>query len=227
MSNTLVAGLVATTLALLAQPANASISVMSYEMQDGANLHGAYYDNQYNGAHSAGGYLSGGTGDLTDGVLSADVSAGYGAWAPYVLWDGASPVLIFDLGAVYELSSMATYFKYYGQAAVYMPASMGLRFSDDGVHFGPAQLRSLTAAERNPGGDNSNAAFELLSSNASGRYIELTLNNGPENRWLALGEVVFDGVPGGTPLSVPEPGSASLALLALVGLGLARAKKSS
>jgi hypothetical protein len=60
-----------------------ALDVVSYSMPDGANAWGAYYDNKYNGS-SVGGFLSGGVGDLTDGVQTASVAAGYGAWAPYV-----------------------------------------------------------------------------------------------------------------------------------------------
>lgn len=198
--------------------AQAGIVVSSYSMPDGANLHGAYYDNLYNGSQSPAGFLSGGTGDLTDGVLSASVAAGYGAWAPYVMWDGQSPTITFDLGSIHTVSSVKAYFKYYPQAAVYMPGSVNLRFSSDGLNYGSTQLRSLSVSERVPGGNDSNGIFELLTSPGSGRFVELTLNNGPEGRWLALAEVVFDGTPG-VPASVPEPGSAGLLLVALAALG--------
>ncbi len=215
-------------LSLLGTAAQAHLTVVSYTMTDGADLHGAYYDNAYNGTRDANRWLSGGTGDLTDGVTSVSVAAGYGAWAPYVLWDGLSPVITFDLGGPFTLSSVTTYFKFYPQAAVYMPGSMSLRYSDDGLNFGAAQLRSLSDVERAPGGNDSDGVFELLSGAAQGRYVELTLNNGPENRWLALAEVQFDGTPGGTALDpnrVPEPASTALVLLALAALGRSRSSR--
>ncbi len=218
MSRPLFAAALAAVLGLPLVAQAAPLVVSSYAMQDGADLHGAYYDNLYNGTRSPSGYLSGGTGDLTDGVTSVSVAAGYGAWTPYVLWDGLSPVITFDLGAVYTFSTITAYFKFYPQAAVYMPGSLGLRFSDDGSNFGATQLRTLTAGERVPGGDNSDGIFELLTSADSGRYVELTLNNGPENRWLALAEVAFDGTPGALQHDTPEPGSLALALSALAGL---------
>lgn len=211
--------------AALALNAHAGLTPLTYNMVDGAPLHGAYYDNAYSGT-SAAGYLSGGRGDLTDGVTTASVVAGYGAWAPYVLWDGISPVVTFDFGSVHTLTSMLTYFKFYGSAAVYMPGSMGLRFSDDGLNYGATQLRTLSDAERT-GSDNTDGVFELLSGPVSGRYVELTLNNGPQNRWLALGEVVFEGTPGGTAQNaLPEPATVPLVALALVGLaGLRRSRR--
>ena len=134
-----------------------------------------------------------------------------------MLWDGISPTITFDLGAVYTYSSVMAYFKFYATAAVYMPGSIALRFSDDGSTFGATQVRTLTGAER-IGSDNTDGVFELLTSADSGRYVELTLNNGPENRWLALAEVTFDGTPGGVTQEAPEPGSVHLVGIALLGL---------
>lgn len=216
MSRYLIAGALAACLPICAQ---AGVVVSSYSMPDGADLHGAYFDNAYSGTRSASGMLSGGTGDLTDGVTTVSVAAGYGAWAPYVLWDGLSPVITFDLGASYNLSAITAHFKYYAQAAVFMPGSMDLRFSNDGSNFGATQSRLLSAVERNvAGGDNSDGVFELLTAPGSGRFVEITLNNGPENRWLALAEVSFEGTPGSSGNQVPEPGGLSLALSALAAL---------
>jgi len=196
----------------------APIAVAAYSMPDGAPYYGAYYDNAYNGNHN-GGFLSGGTGDLTNGELTASVAAGYGAWAPYVLWYSQSPVITFDLGAIYTVDGVITYFKYYPQAAVNIPGSVGVRFSSDGINFGPTQLRSLTPTEREPAaGNDADAIYQLLAAPGSGRYVELTLNNGPENAWLALSEVVFDGSLGAAS-TVPEPATAALILAALVAMG--------
>ena len=227
----ILAGFLAGVLAgALATAANASIVVDNYSMQDGALLHGAYFDNDYNGNHSASGFLSGGKGDLTNGVLSADVSAGYGAWAPYVLWDGFTPVITFDLGAVYTLSAVTSYFKYYPAAAVFMPDSIALRFSGDGVNFHASQLRLFSDVEQAPGGDNADGVEQLLAGTEVARFVELTLNNTLHNRWLALGEVVFEGSLGGVipgANNVPEPTGLALggvALLALFG-GLGRQRR--
>lgn len=210
----LAVGILAAATAAQAAP----VAVASYSMIDGAPLWGAYYDNLYTGSNN-GGFLSGGTGDLTDGVLSASVAAGYGAWAPYVLWYNLSPVITFDLGAVHTLDSVMAYFKYYPQAAVYIPESVGVRFSTDGVNFGASQLRSLAPAERYLAANDMNGIYQLLAAPGVGRYVELTLNNLPENAWIALSEVVFDGSLGGAS-NVPEPASVALMLAALGATGV-------
>ena len=202
----------------LAASANASITVASYSMPDGAAQY-YYCDNTYTGStcggYSNGGFLSGGTGDLTNGVLTASVAYGYNYWAPYVLWDGLSPVITFDLGATYNVNNITAYFKYFPSAAVYIPASVLLRFSNDGFSFGSDQLRTFASAESIPGGNDSDGIYQLLSTQANGRYVELTLNNGPANRWLALSEVTFDGAAAAT---VPVPAAAWLLGSGLLGL---------
>lgn len=195
-----------------ASAAASHLGVVAYSMPDGANLHGAYYDNSYSGTNS-GGFLSGGVGDLTDGVESASVSAGYGAWAPYVLWDGQSPVITFDLGVSSSVSEINTFFKYYPSAAVYIPESIGIRVSSNGTSFTSLNPRTFSETELAPGGNDANGIYQLLSTPATGRYFELTLNNQPNNRWLALSEVTFKG----SVAPVPEPETYAMLL---AGLGL-------
>jgi hypothetical protein len=212
------------TFSTLATSVHAGIVVSSYSMPDGADLHDAYFDNLYDGDIDSNRFLSGGTGELTDGVLTATVTAGYGAWAPYVLWDATSPKITFDLGGLYALTDVTAYFKYYPQAAVYIPASVSLRFSSDGVSFGSAQQRLFDNAERVPGGNDSDGIYQLLVGSVSAQFVELTLNNGPENRWLALSEVVFDGAPTAAMNNVPEPGTGALLFGAAIALGLLRTR---
>jgi len=215
----------ATATLFLAASVHAGIIVSSYSMPDGADLHGAYFDNLYTGTSDSNRYLSGGTGDLTDGVLTSSVVAGYGAWAPYVLWIGQSPKITFDLGGLYALTDVTAYFKYYPQAAVYIPGSVSLRFSSDGVNFGSAQQRLFDNTERVPGGNDSNGIYHLLGGSATAQFVELTLNNGPENYWLALSEVVFDGATATAANSVPEPGTGALLFGAAIALGLLRIRQ--
>jgi PEP-CTERM motif len=193
--------------ALVAPPL---IDVTSYSGTDGGPLgYYGYDDNSYNGQRSNG-LLSGGEGDLTDGIKNVMVGGGYERWSPYVMWDGASPVLTFDLGARHDVVSIRAYFNFYPNAAVYIPPAAQIRFSDDGVSFGAAQQRLVGAGEPSPGGNDSTPSYELLTGAGQGRYVELTLTT--PGRWIALSEVEFSGMPS----SVPEPGS-----WALLAAGLA------
>lgn len=187
--------------ALVAPP---TIDVVSYSGTDGGPLgYYGYDDNGYSGQRSNG-LLSGGEGDLTDGIKNVMVGGGYWNWSPYVMWDGTSPVLTFDLGTRHDVVSIRGYFNFYPGAAVYIPASAQIRFSDDGVQFGAVQQRLFDSSEGNPGGNDSTPSYELLTSAGQGRYVELTLTT--PGRWIALSEVEFSGMPS----SVPEPGSWAL-----------------
>jgi hypothetical protein len=179
-------------------------------MQDGPNNGYGYNDQSYSGGNVSG-WLSGGEGDLTNAAKGMQVGGGYHAWEPYVLWDGFSPVITFDLGANYAVSAIQAYFLYYPSAAVNIPTSANIRFSADGVNFGTSLLRTFSSAEQTPGGDDTPASYNLLASAGSGRYVEVTLTT--PGRWIALSEVEFYG----TAAAVPEPETYALML---VGLGL-------
>lgn len=225
----IISGIAAITLALgMLSGAHAlPITVQSYSMLDGPALFGAYNDNLYNGTN-VNGFLSGGVGDLTDGVLTALVAAGYGAWAPYVLWQ-ISPTITFDLGSLYDVSNVTSYFKYYPQAGVYIPSSVGLRISNDGINFTTIQSRIFSPAELVPGGNDANGIYQLLPSTVTARYIELTLSN--PSLWIALSEVTFNGTSGSlnpaVAVSEPESYAMMLAGLGLLGANTRRRKPGS
>jgi hypothetical protein len=202
------------------------LNVVSYSMKDGASQYGynwyGYNDNSYNKPRSSEGYLSGGLGDLTDGVESASTVLGYYNWTPYVLWDRETPVITFDLGATKSVSSINTYFKYFPVAAVYMPDSVGIRVSNDGTTYTDLSTFVISADQRVVGGNDTNREFQVLSAPVTGRYFELTLNNQIDGRWIALGEVTFKG--NVTPIPEPETYAMLVAGLGLIGAAVKRRK---
>jgi hypothetical protein len=198
--------------------AEASIPVQSYAMYDWSSVNSWdwYSDQTYSGDRNSG-WLSGGTGELTDGFVARGVGAGYSDWSPYVLWDGSSPVITFDLGERYRVDSVVASFLAYPNAAVYIPLSAMLRFSDDGLTFGSLITHVFTAAERALGNDVQ-ASYALLAAPVSGRFVELTLET--PDRWIALSEVTFAGM--AAPVPEPETYPLMLAGLGLVGFAARR-----
>ena len=157
-------------------------------------------DGAYNGWYNDNGN------DLNDGIKSASVVNGYGAWTPYVLWDGYSPTITFDLGQVRSVGSITGYFVTYPGAAVYLPKTATVSFSDDGVVFGAGTVKGLW--DDTPLVNDMPVELALLASPGQGRYVSVTLET--PGRWIALGEVTFQA-------PVPEP--EGWALLA-AGLGV-------
>lgn len=206
--------LLATLAAPAAQagPTFQTLAVSSYAMWDGPNNGYGYNDGSYNGSNQ-GGFLSGGTGDLSDGAYGMQVGAGYHAWAPYVLWYRSSPTITFDLGSVQTVDSVVGHFLAYPGAAVYMPALSAVRFSNDGLNWSPQLSQALSTPAF---GNDTPVALNLLAAAGSGRYVELSLTT--PGAWIALSEVVLS-----QQISpVPEPASGLLALLGLAGLRLMR-----
>lgn len=168
-----------------------ALPVSSYTLsQDGAN-NGWYNDNGN---------------DLNDGVHGVTVAGGYAAWSPYVLWDGYSPTVTFDLGQTRSVGSIIGHFITYPSAAVTLPLKATVRFSDDGVLFGADIVQGLW--DDTPLANDTPVELSLLASPGQGRFVSVTLQT--PGRWIALGEVTFQS-------AVPEP--EALALL-LAGLGI-------
>lgn len=197
--STLRFALVPTVMALSASVAHATASpvldvlpVSSYTM-DLPGAGGAYADSGN---------------ELIDGVMDVRVYGGYNLWDPYVLWDGASPTITFDLGVSRQVDAVQGHFLTYPNAAVYLPLAATFKFSDDGINYS-APVTYLTGyTDTIPLGNDQPVTLSLLGASGQGRYVAMKLTT--PGRWIALGEVQLLS-------AVPEPESLALAL---AGLGV-------
>ncbi len=167
--------------------------------------------------------LDGGT-ELINGDLPASTAYSDTQWVGFLEPSGNSvpqPLVVFDLGASYDLSSVAvTYLHSSTQAGgnITAPEDMLVSVSDDNVTF--SSPVSKVGSFDSSSGDAIREAVEDLTG-MTGRYVKLDFRNtlpnnaGEKNgEWTFLAEVTFDGT------MVPEPSSVILATLGLLGLAL-------
>lgn len=195
------ASLIVLTLVLAAPAHAAPIFATSYSMLNGETGSFSYWDESYSGAGSTlvdGSPLSGGLGDLTDGVIAsegwfaAESPAGAG---PYVGWTTITPVITFEFAPGTVIGSMTIYVDdSNGSGGVSTPS--GARIN------GGVIIPLADGASGDP------LSFTFTGLNVSGPLtLELFDGQGP---WIFVSEVTFDGE-----RIVPEP-----AALVLLGLAL-------
>lgn len=191
----------------LAAPALAvSVPVVSYAMPNGNGQASGgsfnYWDLAYNGAGSTnvdGAALSGGTGDLTDGVVAGDfwynVENGAGT-GPYVGWYSVAtlnPVLTFSFSGSPLITDIAIHIDNSRVGGVFAPAAILV----DGVS------QAFTAPAI---GSIGWVSFSGLNLSGNSHSIEFRQDGG----WVFVSEIAFES-------AVPEP--ASWAML-IAGFGL-------
>jgi PEP-CTERM motif len=211
-------GLLAVGLLVGLSPARAaSISPVSYDMNNG---HGQasggsfnYWDRSYTGLGATttdDAPLSGGKGDLTDGIAASDFwynvenNAGTG---PYVGWYSVvrrDPSILFNFADTPTISEVRVHLDNSGAGGVFQP----LAFLVNGQSWAFTPLA--------PGAIG---WITLTGAAVTGNALSLTLVHQPFSHWIFGSEVQFDGTPG---TSVPEPGTLALLGLGLAGLGLSR-----
>lgn len=178
----------------------------SYNMLNGNTGSYQYWDQIYSGAgcticdNSA---LSGGLGDLTDGVIAAanwfvtEAPAGNG---PYVGWT-IDPTITFHWNTAISLSELTFYLDdANGAGGVSAPRSIDV----DGVNYAVADPSGAAPF-----------AFTVSGLSFTGTDLLVTLHR--NNQWVFLSEVRFNDGTGGR---VPEPGSLALLAVALGALAL-------
>jgi len=193
---------------LVAAPSFAmQITPDSYDMLNGGTATYHYWDDTYNGSGSTTtNYtkLSGGLGDLTDGVIatthyfqSATPSPG-----PYVGW-ALSPTITFNFGDVYKFSSLTLFLDNVPNCGVYLPASVTVGTGATTTTYAVNSNQSVSMP----------TAITFSDLDLVGNSFTLTLNRLNNNGYIFLSEVEFDGTP------VPEPDTLLLVGPVLLILG--------
>jgi len=188
----------------------APISPVSYDMRngDGRASGGSfnYWDRNYNGTGATtidAAPLTGGLGDLTDGVVAGDLwfnlenAAGTG---PYVGWyklRGADPAVVFNFAGAPMVDQIEIHVDNSNFGGVF--AFTGVRI--DGTLYTPAVPA-----------DGTHGWVTLSGLGLTGSQHSIQFLHESFNSWIFISEVRFSGTPSG---SVPEP-----ATLCLLGLGL-------
>jgi hypothetical protein len=210
--------------ALMAVCASAApLAPSSYDMLNGNGVATGgsfnYWDLFYTGSGSTNvdnAPLSGGLGDLTDGVIAVanwnTVENGAGT-GPYVGWRFAfapNPVVTFRFPTAVFLDSITVYVDdSNGAGGVSPPASV-----DIGLEGGP-YTNFLTPDP--PGSAPTSYTFSGLG--LAGSAFDVRFNN--LNEWVFVSEVTFDGVIG----VIPEPSTLVLACGALAAAMILRRKR--
>lgn len=193
-------------LALSASVAQAApVSPVSYDMLNGETGSFTYFDDTYNGTVS-GRNLSGGTGDLTDGVIAQSNwnANGQTSSTPYVGWVNENPRITFVFDQVYEFNSATFYFDHSNQGGVDQPGAVAINGTSEAVPFQPGSAPFAFT-------------YDLTGQMTDTLVVDIT-RTGP---WVFLSEVTFDA----NVSPVPLPASALLLLSGVAGLGAMRRAK--
>ena len=120
--------------------------------------------------------LSGGLGQLTDGITSEIFYANLGNGAAYewVGWISAAPDITFDFGVPVHVDVASLWTDNSGIAGVGLFGVAHVYGSDDGVQFAPIANHTTSAEDL----ANDTARFIDLTVNADVRYLRLVLDDG-------------------------------------------------
>lgn len=201
----------------------ATLTIAKYSMLNGQSGFRTYHDDTYNGSGSPavdGSSLSGGTGDLTNGVLGTD-NIFDNDFLDWVGWYNIQPQITFDLGQIYAVDGIL--FRTANGSVVFNDVgvfgSANVSFSDDGTTFGGPSNWTTSAADRT--GDQSR--WVTIPVTAQARYVRVQLFDGVKvgedlKPWIFISEAQITGS------TVPEPATWML-LAAVVGLATKKGRR--
>lgn len=181
----------------------ATVTPTSYDMVNGGSGGYTYHDETYNGTGNTSvdyAQLSGGTGDLTDGVIAGN------NWPidnlKYVGWRNTNPSITFNFAQSYAFNSVTVYFDdSNGSGGVMPPASI-------------AALGQTLAIDDLASGTPYSVTMSLGGTTTDQIVLDITR----KNQWIMVSEVTFDA----EVAPVPVPASGLLMLAALGGLAARR-----
>lgn len=191
----------------------APVPPVSYDMPNGNTGSYNYWDDTYSGSgdrQSDNAALTGGTGDLTDGVIATQnwniVEPPRGPNGPYVGWSSLDPTITFFFDRAYRFSSVTFHFDdSNGAGGVAPPSSI--------------TVQSVTASiPDQPGGAPYSQTLDL-SGLGETDSLQATITR--SETWVFLSEVTFEA----DIAPVPVPAAGVLMLGALGGLAALRRRK--
>ena len=206
----------------------AVLPIASYSMQNGESGSQTYYDDTYGGPGSSGNpnvsgsFLSGGLGQLTNGLFAAPTDIFDDEW---VGWTSIQPTIVIDLGATYFANSVGVHASNWSPPFndVGAPGSFNRAYSLNGTTFTTLPDYPTTVADRS--GDD--PRWVDVPFGVTARYVRVQPFDGikqsgtgagpPAKPWIFLDEIRVDGV--------PEPATWTLLTVATIAV-LARWRNS-
>lgn len=159
---------------------------IAYDMLNGETGSYTYFDDTYDGQGDTGtplAPLSGGVGDLTDGVIAT------AHWdetpAPYVSWKSIDPTINVHFAGPAVIETVTLFFDdSNGSGGVYPPTNVTIKVGGTTLNFPVTDP---------PSGDPFSVSFTDL--NLTGDRLDLTLNDYSSSRYMMLSEMQFYGDP--------------------------------
>ena len=202
------------------------LSIASYAMPNGESGSQTYYDDTYGGPGASGNPgvsgspLSGGLGQLTNGLFAAPADIFDDEW---IGWANIQPTITIDLGSAHFVNTIGFHASNWSPPFndVGAPGSAALSYSLDNVTYTPLGTYLTTVADQS--GDD--PRWVDLPFGVGARYLRAQLFDGTKQAgtspgakpWIFLDEARVDGV-------VPEPTTLALLALAAVAFPLRRVR---